>query len=106
MAQNTLTAPLDNTLKGALTQPFKTDTTWHTSPLFKNNALQNLADAAKLSDYKTNKLIIADNIDRMPVAVLKGQSKMPVLNPGGNSKMPVVGKDLDFPKKLQPMAKP
>ncbi len=31
------------------------------------------------------------NVDHMPVAVLKGQSKMPVVKIGGNSKMPVAG---------------
>ncbi|PAW92040.1 hypothetical protein CKK33_00430 [Mucilaginibacter sp. MD40] len=34
---------------------------------------------------------VKSNIDHMPVAVLKGQSKMPVVKIGGNSKMPVAG---------------
>jgi hypothetical protein len=106
MAQNKLTVPLNNTLNGALVQPFKPDTTWRTTPLLKGSSLDNLSSLGNLSDYRTNKLIMADNTDRMPVGLLKGQSKMPVIKLNGNSKMPVVGKDLDFPKKLQATAKP
>ncbi|TSD64095.1 hypothetical protein FFF34_016210 [Inquilinus sp. KBS0705] len=92
MAQKKQPAPLNNNLNNTLLlQPFKADSSWLTSPMLKgNNNLQNLAALGKLTDYSTNKLLVANNTDHMPVAVLPGQSKMPIAKLSGSSRIPVV----------------
>jgi hypothetical protein len=98
MAQKATIAPFDNTLGGKLTQPFKTDSAWHTIPptistdkLFKQPDI----DINKIELDKKFQTMIAINSDgyNMPVIKTDGYSKMPVIKLEGNSKMPIVGKD-------------
>lgn len=88
------TSPLNSNVSGVV----KADTSLaKLSKPIPNDQLLTLNDAINNRIYNSINSslhiqpITKANVDHMPVAVLKGQSKMPVVKIGGNSKMPVAG---------------
>lgn len=85
-------------LKGNLSDVIKADTSSgklskpipHDQLLTLNDAINNKIYNSINSSLHIQPITKA-NVDHMPVAVLKGQSKMPVVKIGGASKMPVAG---------------